>query len=173
MGGFGPPLLLQVSRKVPLMIRFITSPIALLAIVAAIVVLGVSFALAVVAEAKTEQHVVTICHNPPGNTDAAHTISISEHAWPAHKAHWDALGPCPVLPPRSVSPTIGGEPVPELTCQEDEVISFTGVDTLDCVHVEVIYPCQECVDDWSSYRESSSTSQQHTVPLRLPSTGRR
>lgn len=36
-----------------------------------------------------------ICHYPPGNPANAHTLSISENAWPAHKKHGDTLGPCP------------------------------------------------------------------------------
>ncbi len=32
--------------------------------------------------------------------------------------------------------TIGGTSVPALECQEDEVISWVGIDTLDCVHFE-------------------------------------
>lgn len=32
--------------------------------------------------------------------------------------------------------TIGGTPVHELACEEDEVISWVGIDTLDCVHFE-------------------------------------
>lgn len=32
--------------------------------------------------------------------------------------------------------TIGGTSVPHLECQEDEVISWVGIDTLDCVHFE-------------------------------------
>ncbi|MCB9451398.1 MAG: hypothetical protein H6672_08150 [Anaerolineaceae bacterium] len=37
---------------------------------------------------------VTICHVPQGNPDAAHTISISRSALPAHLAHGDYLGVC-------------------------------------------------------------------------------
>lgn len=32
--------------------------------------------------------------------------------------------------------TIGGTPVPELHCAEDEAIQFTGPDELDCIHIE-------------------------------------
>jgi hypothetical protein len=35
---------------------------------------------------------VTICHKP--GTPAEKTITISESAWPAHKAHGDTMGPC-------------------------------------------------------------------------------
>jgi len=37
---------------------------------------------------------VTICHIPPGNPNARHTITIDASAWPAHKAHRDYLGAC-------------------------------------------------------------------------------
>lgn len=35
-----------------------------------------------------------ICHYPPGNPENAHTLTISENAWPAHQKHGDTLGPC-------------------------------------------------------------------------------
>ena len=37
---------------------------------------------------------VTICHIPPGNPAARHTITIGASAWPAHQAHGDTMGPC-------------------------------------------------------------------------------
>lgn len=38
----------------------------------------------------------TICHIPPGNPNAAHTIQVgSENAVEAHLAHGDTEGPCP------------------------------------------------------------------------------
>lgn len=37
---------------------------------------------------------VTICHIPPGNPSAQHTISVSSSAVPAHLAHGDYLGSC-------------------------------------------------------------------------------
>lgn len=37
---------------------------------------------------------VTLCHIPPGNPDAAHTINVGANAVPAHLAHGDTLGPC-------------------------------------------------------------------------------
>ena len=39
---------------------------------------------------------VLICHIPPGNPENAHTISVSVNAVPAHLAHGDTEGPCPV-----------------------------------------------------------------------------
>mgnify|MGYP003571917197 CR=1 FL=1 len=38
---------------------------------------------------------VTICHIPPGNPSAAHTITISINALPAHLGHGDTEGACP------------------------------------------------------------------------------
>jgi EF hand domain-containing protein len=37
---------------------------------------------------------ITICHIPPGNRSARHTISVSESAWAAHKGHGDQRGAC-------------------------------------------------------------------------------
>ncbi len=34
--------------------------------------------------------------------------------------------------------TIGGTRVPTVHCTEDAVISWTGIDTLDCVHIEAV-----------------------------------
>jgi hypothetical protein len=42
---------------------------------------------------------VTICHVPPGNYNARHTITIDASAWPAHRGHCaqgtcDCMGSC-------------------------------------------------------------------------------
>jgi hypothetical protein len=37
---------------------------------------------------------MTICHIPPGNPGATHTLEIDASAWPAHKAHGDSIGAC-------------------------------------------------------------------------------
>jgi hypothetical protein len=37
---------------------------------------------------------MTICHIPPGNPGARHTLVIDASAWPAHKAHGDTIGAC-------------------------------------------------------------------------------
>jgi IS5 family transposase len=37
---------------------------------------------------------ITICHIPPGNRSARHTISVSESAWQAHQGHGDHRGVC-------------------------------------------------------------------------------
>lgn len=47
------------------------------------------------------------------------------------------LLPAPAPAPAPVISTIGGTPVPYgLKCVEDEVIYFTGPDTLACVHID-------------------------------------
>lgn len=38
---------------------------------------------------------VTLCHYPPGNPAAAHTITVGAPAVWAHLGHGDTLGPCP------------------------------------------------------------------------------
>jgi hypothetical protein len=37
---------------------------------------------------------MTICHIPPGNPSARHTIEIDGSAWPAHRSHGDTEGAC-------------------------------------------------------------------------------
>ena len=37
---------------------------------------------------------VTICHIPPGNPSARHTITVGESAWSAHRGHGDQRGAC-------------------------------------------------------------------------------
>lgn len=45
--------------------------------------------------------------------------------------------PAPEPAPAPVISTIGGTEVPYgLDCVEDEVISFVGIDTLGCVHID-------------------------------------
>ena len=39
---------------------------------------------------------VTICHIPPGNPDAQHTLRVPEPALHSHESHGDVLGPCGV-----------------------------------------------------------------------------
>jgi len=53
---------------------------------------------AVTSPAQARDNKITICHVPPGNPDNAHTITISENAWPAHQSHGDSRGPCPDTP---------------------------------------------------------------------------
>ncbi len=43
-----------------------------------------------------ENKKIDICHIPPGDPDAAHTIHISINAWKAHKVHGDYFGECDV-----------------------------------------------------------------------------
>ena len=52
---------------------------------------------------------VTICHIPPGNPSAAHNITISVNALPAHLGHGDTEGACPSVPPPPPPP-----PPPEI-----------------------------------------------------------
>jgi hypothetical protein len=42
---------------------------------------------------------VTLCHVPPGNPDAAHTVTVGASAVPAHLAHGDTEGVCEELEP--------------------------------------------------------------------------
>jgi hypothetical protein len=37
---------------------------------------------------------ITICHIPPGNASARHTITVGESAWSAHQKHGDHRGAC-------------------------------------------------------------------------------
>lgn len=37
---------------------------------------------------------ITICHIPPGNRSARHTITVGEAAWGAHQGHGDYRGAC-------------------------------------------------------------------------------
>ena len=37
---------------------------------------------------------ITICHIPPGNASARHTITVSQSAWDAHRRHGDRRGAC-------------------------------------------------------------------------------
>jgi hypothetical protein len=52
---------------------------------------------------------VLVCHIPPGDPSDAHTICISPNAVPAHLAHGDVLGGCPVQPPPSCSVSLGND----------------------------------------------------------------
>jgi len=49
-----------------------------------------------------EEQKITICHYPPGNNGNPQTLEIPLSAWPAHQAHGDILGPCPVVTPEPV-----------------------------------------------------------------------
>jgi len=48
----------------------------------------------VVVSQEEAAEAVTLCHAPPGNPDAAHTISVGAPAVPAHLAHGDTEGEC-------------------------------------------------------------------------------
>lgn len=43
---------------------------------------------------ESGEETMTICHVPPGNPDARHTIEIGEPAWQAHESHGDHEGAC-------------------------------------------------------------------------------
>jgi hypothetical protein len=43
----------------------------------------------------TASHKVVICHRTKSNKKPWHTITVNEHAVPAHMAHGDKLGACP------------------------------------------------------------------------------
>ena len=51
----------------------------------------------IVVTKEFEEEKITICHYPPGNNNNPQEIEIPLSAWPAHQAHGDKLGPCPVI----------------------------------------------------------------------------
>lgn len=53
----------------------------------------------VVTTAAEADSAVTLCHVPPGNPDAAHTVTVGASAVPAHLAHGDTEGVCEELEP--------------------------------------------------------------------------
>jgi hypothetical protein len=48
----------------------------------------------VVVSTEEAEASVTLCHVPPGNPDAAHTVTVGAPAVPVHLAHGDAEGAC-------------------------------------------------------------------------------
>lgn len=48
----------------------------------------------VVVTAEEAEASVTLCHVPPGNPDAAHTVDVGAPSLPAHLAHGDTEGAC-------------------------------------------------------------------------------
>jgi hypothetical protein len=50
----------------------------------------------IVDDIPVQEEMITICHRPPGNPNNMQQLTIPLSAWPAHQAHGDILGPCPV-----------------------------------------------------------------------------
>ncbi|HJR52389.1 MAG TPA: hypothetical protein VJ982_01615, partial [Gemmatimonadota bacterium] len=48
----------------------------------------------IVASVEDAEAAVTLCHVPPGNPDAAHTVDVGAPSVPAHLAHGDTEGAC-------------------------------------------------------------------------------
>jgi hypothetical protein len=65
-------------------------------------VAGVGFAGGSISAAQYQYGKVTICHYTHSKKHPAVTITISQHAWPAHRRHGDTLGACTVA-----APTVG------------------------------------------------------------------
>jgi len=63
-------------------------------------------ALSAVAISQSGNEKVTICHIPPGNTAAAHSITVGAPAVEAHLSHGDFIGSCEELGPNYVSITV-------------------------------------------------------------------
>lgn len=68
----------------------LTLPVVLLSALA----LAAPGAVAHAKEKDKEKDKITICHIPPGNHSARHTISVGASAWPAHERHGDHSGAC-------------------------------------------------------------------------------
>ena len=60
-----------------------------------LLVLAVLVALAVAYQIEAADQ-VAICHVPPGNTANAQSLKVASSAAPAHLAHGDSMGACPV-----------------------------------------------------------------------------
>jgi copper chaperone CopZ len=71
---------------------------------------------------KPKEKEITICHYPPGNRDNPQALTIAESAWPAHQAHGDTQGSCPVVPAPVVTITT---PSPSPVTLENCVASVT------------------------------------------------
>jgi len=58
-------------------------------------IVGVGFAGGSISAAQYQYGKVTICHHTHSKTHPTVTITISQHAWPAHQRHGDTMGACP------------------------------------------------------------------------------
>ena len=55
---------------------------------------GVGFAGGSISAAQYQYGKVTICHHTHSKKHPTVTITVSQHAWPAHRRHGDTLGAC-------------------------------------------------------------------------------
>ena len=83
--------------------------------------------IAKINQLMAKENKIIICHYPPDNPDARHTIEISKSALEEHLAHGDTIGPCedepePEPEPEDVCPNIEGvqETIPEGMIQDNE-----------------------------------------------------
>lgn len=60
-----------------------------ISVVGTAIFLSVALGMAFAGGGQTK---IELCHIPPGNPDAAHTINVGEPATAAHMAHGDFLG---------------------------------------------------------------------------------
>ncbi len=70
--------------------------------------------------ANDDKTKTTICHIPPGNPANAHTITIAESAWRAHKKHGDYQGECQVDTYVDVKYEVQKIPLGQLKKQDDK-----------------------------------------------------
>jgi hypothetical protein len=68
-------------------------------LVVAAAIAGVGFAGGSISAAQYQYGKVTICHHTHSKTHPTVTITINQHAWPAHQRHGDTMGACPVAAP--------------------------------------------------------------------------
>jgi len=81
----------STSRRARLTAGFVVFAASL---VIAAGIAGVGFAGGSISAAQYQYGKVTICHHTHSKTHPTVTITISQHAWPAHKRHGDTIGAC-------------------------------------------------------------------------------